>query len=40
MIEALTIWTTAIDRFPDHDLSAKLQRDMTVFFPPERGSIG
>ena len=31
-IEALAIWTTAIDRFPDHELAAKLRRDM-----PEHG---
>jgi tetratricopeptide (TPR) repeat protein len=33
-IEALAIWTTAIDRFPDHELAAKLRCDMPVFFPP------
>jgi len=34
-IEALGIWKAAIDRFPDHELAAKLQRDMRVFFPLE-----
>jgi hypothetical protein len=33
-IEALRIWKAAIDRFPDHELAAKLQRDMPVFFSP------
>jgi hypothetical protein len=36
-IEALRIWNAAIDRFPDHELAAKLQRDRPVFF--SRGSI-
>lgn len=37
-IEALTIWTTAIERFPDHELSTKLRREMPVLFPsnPDR----
>ncbi|MET3524127.1 tetratricopeptide repeat protein [Mesorhizobium abyssinicae] len=34
-IEALAIWATAIDRFPDHELAAKLRRDMPVFFSPD-----
>ena len=33
-IEALAFWTTAIERFPDHELADKLRRDMTAFFPP------
>jgi tetratricopeptide (TPR) repeat protein len=31
-IEALRIWKTAIDRFPDHKLAAKLRRDMPIVF--------
>ncbi len=33
-IDALAIWTTAIARFPDHELAAKLRHDIPVFFPP------
>jgi hypothetical protein len=32
-IEALRIWRVPIDRFPDHELAAQLQRYMPVFFP-------
>ena len=32
-IEALRVWRAAIDRFPDHELAAKLRREMPVFFP-------
>jgi hypothetical protein len=31
-IEALRIWKGAIDGFLDHELAAKLQRDMPVLF--------
>ena len=30
--EALTVWYTAVERFPDHDLAAKLQQDLPFFF--------
>jgi tetratricopeptide (TPR) repeat protein len=33
-VEALAIWTIAVERFPDHELSTKLRREMPVFFPP------
>ncbi len=35
-IVALAIWTTAIDRFPDHELAAKLRREMPTFFLRDR----
>ena len=30
--KAITVWTAAIDRFPDHELVAKLQEDFPTFF--------
>jgi len=30
--DALAIWMSAIDRFPDHELAAKLRRDLPAFF--------
>lgn len=32
-VEALDIWRTAVERFPDHELTAKLQDDLPMFFP-------
>ncbi len=34
-VEALAIWTAAIDRFPDHELAAKLRRDLPDLFPSD-----
>lgn len=34
-LEALAIWTKAIDRFPDHELANKLRREMPAFFPSD-----
>lgn len=32
---ALDIWMTAMEHFPDHELAAKLGRDIPFFFPPD-----
>jgi tetratricopeptide (TPR) repeat protein len=38
---ATKIWTAAIERFPDHELSAKLQRDFSLLFSdPAAGKSG
>ncbi len=36
VIKALEIWTTALDRFPNHELAAKLRREMPTFFLRDR----
>ncbi|SOC56799.1 TPR repeat-containing protein [Chromohalobacter canadensis] len=33
IVEAVEIWRAAIERFPDHELTTKLQRDLPQFFP-------